>query len=203
LPENYNVSDWAESELYKAIELDLIPLSLLEEDTDFTRPISRAEFAGIVVKTYESLANTQVLPATVNPFVDTSEIDVLKAFNAGIMVGYSETEFQPNIRLNREQAATALTRVFKRATIPGWSFATDANFPLTFNRSTPFAYDAHISSWAKESVYFMSANGIVVGIGNNMFAPRAMTSTDKAAGYAIATREQAITIAVRMINNLM
>jgi hypothetical protein len=104
--------------------------------------------------------------------------------------------------LNREQAATALTRVFKRSTMTGWTFETDADFPLNFTRPAPFADAASISSWANESVYFMAANGIIQGTGNNMFSPRAVTTEQQAQGYAQATREQALLIALRMVENL-
>ncbi len=58
------------------------------------------------------------------------------------------------------------------------------------------------SDWAKDSVYFMAANGIINGIGNNKFAPKNVTSADEANSYANATREQALLIAVRMVENL-
>ena len=120
----------------------------------------------------------------------------------GLMVGISETEFAPDMLLNRETAATALTRVFKRATIPGWSFATDTNYPLFFLYPPLFADNADISDWAWGSVYFMTANRIIQGIGDNMFAPRNVTSAHEAQQYATATREQAIVIALRMIESL-
>ena len=119
------------------------------------------------------------------------------------MVGVSQTAFSPDANLTREQASTALTRVYKRATMPGWSFETDADFPLTFTRPAPFADDANISPWARESVYFMAANGVILGVGNNMFAPRAVTAAQKEAGYATATREQAVLMALRMFENLV
>ena len=65
-----------------------------------------------------------------------------------------------------------------------------------------FADDADISSWAKESVYFMAANGIVGGVGNNLFAPKNITAEHEVIGYANATREQAVIIAVRMVEKL-
>lgn len=65
-----------------------------------------------------------------------------------------------------------------------------------------FADDANISSWARDSVYFMAANGIITGTGNNNFSPRAITPEEEARNYASATREQALVIAVRMIEGL-
>ncbi len=193
-------SDWAKEELAKADELGLIPEVL--DGADLTADITRAEFAAVAVKAYEALAGTAALPNTVNPFTDTSDIEVLKAYNLGITTGVSATEFEPGTLLNREQAATMLTRTFKRATMNGWTIQTDSQFALPFDMPAAFADDADISDWAKDSVYFMVANGIINGVGNNKFAPKNVTSADEANGYANATREQALLIAVRMVENL-
>lgn len=58
------------------------------------------------------------------------------------------------------------------------------------------------SDWAKDSVYFMVANGVIAGIGDNRFAPKNTTSEEEAAGFANASREQAIVISVRSFKNL-
>jgi hypothetical protein len=84
----------------------------------------------------------------------------------------------------------------------GWTFETDANYPLRFTWPALFADDRNISGWARESVYFMVSRGIIHGMGNNIFAPDNMTSDEQARGYANATREQALAIAVRMVENL-
>lgn len=200
LNSTYVTSPWAESEIDKAEEYGLIPEIL--EHAVMDEPITRQEFAAVAVKVYEKLAGTAALPAVVNPFTDCSELEVLKAYNLNVVVGISQTEFAPDLLLNREQAATMLTRVFKRVTMPGWSYAEDASFPLPFTQPAPFADDAQISDWARDSVYFMAANHIINGIGENKFAPRNETSAQEAQGYANATREQALSIAVRMVDNL-
>lgn len=95
-----------------------------------------------------------------------------------------------------------LARTFKRATMPGWTMEQDASYPLSYTKPAPFADDAQIALWAKDSVYFMAANGIIGGVGNNRFAPTNVTTAQQAAKYANATREQALAIAVRMVENL-
>ncbi len=195
-----NASDWATEELARADELGLIPEVL--DGADLTADITRAEFAAVAVKAYEALAGTAALPNTVNPFTDTADIEVLKAYNLGITTGVSATEFEPDTLLNREQAATMLTRTFKRATMNGWTIQTDAQFALTYEKPALFADDADISDWAKDSVYFMAANGIINGVGDNKFAPKNVTTEEQATRYANATREQALIIAVRMVENL-
>jgi len=193
-------SEWAVSELEKAEEMGLIPETL--EGADLTADITRAEFAAVAVKVYEALSGTAALPNTVNPFTDTSDMEVLKAYNLGVTTGISADKFAPKELLNREQAATMLTRTFKRATMNGWTIQTDSQFKLDYTKPALFADDKDISAWAKDSVYFMAANNIINGVGNNKFAPKNVTSADEANGYANATREQALIIAMRMVENL-
>lgn len=195
-----NASSWATEELKKADELGLIPDSLKKED--LTKPITRAEFASVSVKVFEALSGTKAIPAINNPFTDTNDVEVLKAYNLGVTTGTASDKFSPNMLLNREQAATMLTRVFKRVTLVGWTIQTDSQFTLSYTKVTPFTDDEKISNWAKDSVYFMVANEIIKGTGNNMFSPRSTTPEEEARNYASATREQALIIAVRMVENL-
>ena len=196
------MSDWARVEVEKAGELGVIPDSLLTRGTNLTQPITREEFAAVSVKTYEALSGVNAIPAIYNPFTDCKNTEVLKAYNVGITVGTSATTFEPYELLNREQAATMLTRVFKRVAIPGWTFQTDGDYRLSYPNQQRFSDDSLISDWAVESVYFMVANKIIFGLGNNTFAPRNVTTAEEAQKYANATREQALIIAARMVENL-
>ena len=197
---DFQASTWAQNELAEAEKLNLIPDSL--KNGDLTKSITREEFAEVSVKAYEALTGKKATPVASNPFVDTKNTEVLKAYNLGITTGTSATTFEPNALLNREQAATMLTRTYKKATIDGWTIVDDSKFPLEYTKSNTFADDKDISSWAKDSVYFMNANGIINGVGDNKFAPKNTTSAEEAVGYANATREQAIIIATRMVKNL-
>ncbi|MBC8535152.1 S-layer homology domain-containing protein [Feifania hominis] len=155
-----------------------------------------------MVKVYEALSGTAAIPAVNDPFTDCTDVEVLKAYNIGAVGGVTENTYEPDSLLSREQASTMLTRVFKKVSIPGWTLATDDQFSLNYTKPAPFADDAQISDWAKDSVYFMAANGIMGGMDNNMFAPKNVTTKQQAEGYANATREQALLIAVRMVLNL-
>jgi len=90
--------------------------------------------------------------------------------------------------------------VFKKWHFNGWTYETDENFKLNYTRSARFADDASISNWAYDSVYFMAANEIILGYTNNTFRPR--TTANDPVGYANATREQALLIALRMVENM-
>ncbi|MBQ6835852.1 MAG: S-layer homology domain-containing protein [Clostridia bacterium] len=194
-------SEWANAELEKADVLGLIPESLV--GADLTKPITRAEFAAVSVKTYEAIAGVKAKDPTVeNPFKDTTDKEVLKAYEIGITTGTGDgTTFSPNDLLNREQAATMLTRVYKKTSMNGWTMAKDGEFVLEYTKPAQFSDDANISGWAKDSVYFMAANKIIQG-SEGKFMPKATTDAEIAIGYAQATREQALLIAVRMVENL-
>ncbi len=183
-------SEWAEEELSKAVSYSLMPTVLSESDV--SKPINRLEFAAVSVKLYEAFGG--VPPRnTENPFTDTDNTEVIQAYHAGITTGTSETTFSPEELLSREQAATMLTRIYSM---------TQKTADLTIGNVEKFADDADISDWARESVYFMYANGIITGIGDNKFAPQNMTPEQEAALYANSTREQSLALAVRMYEKL-
>ena len=182
-------SDWAVPEMERANGQGLIPDSL--KNKDLTSNVTRAEFAAVAVKVYENLTGTKATAPAKNPFTDTSDAEVLKAYNTGLMVGVSESKFDPGAILNREQMATALTRVLKRAYIPGWTMQADGDYTLNFAQPSKFADDAATSDWAKPSVYFMFAKEIISGTGGNQFSPKQN-----------ATREQSVAIGLRIVEKL-
>lgn len=186
-----NASAWATPELEKANKAGLIPDCL--KGQDLTRDITRAEFAALSVKLYEVMSGKTAAPATQNPFTDTADPEILKAYALGITKGTTPTTFQPKLLIPREQVATMLTRTLQAAKPTVKPDATGA---------VPFADDGQISSWAKESVYFMAKQEIIKGVGGNKFAPRNTTPAQDAAGYANATREQSIAIAMRSLEKL-
>jgi len=181
-------SDWAKSEIVRASVQGIIPDCLAGKD--LTEDISRQEFAAVAVKTFEILAKSKAVPASENPFRDCDDSEVLKAYKLGITEGTSATTFEPDIVLTRETAATMLTR----------SYMIAKNVPeLRFSMPVRFADDQNISPWAYDSVYFMATKGVIKGGANNLFMPRALTVNEKAAGYGNATREEALLIALRMV----
>jgi hypothetical protein len=180
-----NASNWAKAELNKAAEYGLIPESL--KGSDMTKPITREEFAELAVKLYEKTTGTAASAASPNPFIDTKNPEILKAFKLGVTTGTSATTFAPKELTNREQVATMLSRAI-RVMAPGGDFST-AGAPT-------FSDQKDISSWALEHVKFMSKSGIIKGT-DSKFMPKAVTTAQTAAGYATTTREQAIAMSVR------
>ena len=199
-------SEWFEDEamgdnINQEIFDSLVPPEL--QNRDLTRDITRAEFCAVAVRLYEQMGGQQ-LDATVldAPFTDTSSDAVKKAYALGITNGVSATSFAPYTNINREQLATMLTRVYKALNLPGWTLATDDQYQLDYSGTTPFADDGDISAYAKPSVYFMVKNEVIKGTSPTTFSPRNVTAAQEAIGYANASREQALIMAVRMFQKL-
>ena len=199
-------SEWFEDEamgdnINQEVFDSLIPAEL--QNRDLTRPITRVEFCAVAVRLYEQMGGQQLDAATLTvPFTDTSSDAVKKAYALGITNGVSDTSFAPYTNISREQLATMLTRVYKALNLPGWTLATDSQYQLDYSGVTPFADDKDISAFAKPSVYFMVKNEVIKGTSATTFSPRNVTAAQEAVGYANASREQALIMAVRMFQKL-
>lgn len=180
----YSSSEWAKEELEKADNAEIIPQEF--DGEDFTQDITRMGFAKIILKTYEVISQKTVEAQTDNPFEDSTDEDVLKVYSLGIINGVDSNRFDPDGFLTREQAATMLARTYKK--ISGESLSENGE-ELDFEKGEDFADDEEISDWAKESVYFMSANELVKGVGDNRFAPKNHISVEQAIIAALRLEE--------------
>ena len=182
-------SNWAKPELQKANDLGLIPDIL--KGADMTKPITREEFAELAVVLYERVTDKKSEPVSPNPFTDTANPQILKAYNLGITSGTSQTTFSPKVLINREQCAAMLFRAIKAIHPQGdYSVVGVKDFPD----------QKHISSWAVEATKYMNKIGVIAGDAQGNFMPKATTPAQEAAGYGMATREQAIALSVRTHN---
>ena len=172
-----SVDDWAKEEMAKAEEKGLIPETFASIDA--TKPITRLEFAAVAVKLYEAISGKKAEPVAVNPFTDTNDEYVLKAYALGITLGTSETTFTPNAEITREQMATMLTRALNKAGI---------NTEYDITNATKFADDSNLNDWGRPSVYFMAKEEIIKGVGDNRFN-----------GLGNAKVEEAIAITLRSV----
>lgn len=179
-------SPWAMNELKQASEFGLIPDIL--NGADLTKPITREEFAVLAVLLYEKTTGQKAQPVSPNPFTDTQNPDILKAYSLGITSGTSATTFEPNLIINREQCAVMLFGAIK-AIAPKADYST-AGVP-------DFPDQKYVSSWAVAGTKYMSKIGIIQGDDKGYFMPKATTTAQEAAAYGTATREAAILMTVR------
>ncbi|NTV91283.1 MAG: S-layer homology domain-containing protein [Clostridiales bacterium] len=184
-------SSWAVPELQKAEGLGLIPSIL--KGADLTRPITREEFCELAVLLYEEVTGKASEAASPNPFMDTTNIRILKAFNLGITNGVTASTFEPATLINREQCAAMLFRAIK-AINPVGNYITAG--------VKGFPDQKHISGWALDAAKYMAKLGIIKGDSTGCFMPKAITTAQTAAGYGMATREAAILMAVRSYESL-
>jgi hypothetical protein len=167
-------STWAHGYINEAYNKNLIPETLQDKYIENT---TRAEFAALAVILYETVTG-KVIEADVNRFTDTNDINAAKAAAIGVTTGTGDgSTFSPNVLLNREQAATMLSRL-----------ANAVGQPLPEHTAT-FVDNEQVSSWAVEAVGQMQTTNIMGGVGGNRFAP----------GDPY-TREQSIVTILRLFN---
>ena len=160
------VDDWAANLVNEAIAKDLFPAHL--KGQDLREPITRTQFAALSVRLYEAMSGQTVPVFTgTNPFTDTTDPEVLKA----------STSFGAGTQLNREQAATMLSAVYRKlgGTIPP-------------QEAAPFSDRGSISAWAMDSVCFAASKGVISGYEDGRFGPK--DSAQRQACLIMALRMQ-------------
>ena len=169
--------------------------------SDYTRAITRGQFASLAVRYYETLMSDitgEDYTIAVNPgddvFADsTGNTDMAKAYTLGILGGYNSAPDRsgvyvgPNDLITREQAATMLTRLmeqlidaFNEVGRTGWTVWYADNLPFTDS----------ISDWAYDGVRAVYGVGAMTGTTGTTFSAKA--------NYTI---EQSIVTIMRIDNN--
>lgn len=166
-------SSWAEPEIDDAYAYGLTYPGVM---ANFTQYITREEFCTLAVRLHESLTGQSAEPGS-NPFDDTDNPEILKAYNLGIVKGISATAFAPQNKITRQEICVMIYRALDTS-IPSLDKSTDGDFP--------FDDQSQVASWASDSVRFAYKNEIMKGMGNRLMAPLSNT-----------TREQAIVLLKR------
>ena len=169
---DYRCSPWAAEEMAEAAGLGFLPADLLG---DCTRPITRRDYARVALNFVSELQyNYHVGTAFFTeaycqaksrkpaaPFQDAPEEELTQARSIGLIQGRSETEYDPDSGITRQEAALILRRAYSRYTDPE---ALEA---------APAAYTdgEKIAAWAMEGVDFVTAAGVMQGVGEGKFDP--------------------------------
>jgi len=175
-----DLSGWAAPEVNEAKNESLVTDKVM---IDFPADITREEFCELAVLLYEKMTGNKAV-ASQNPFSDTSNPEILKAYNLGIVSGIGEGKFAPANKVTRQEISAMLLRTLKAA-MP--NIVTKAEFKTEF-------HDANaVAPWAIEAVKFMNANGVLNGStladGTSYILPKGNT-----------TKEQAILMILRAFN---
>ncbi len=170
-------SDWAEDYIKSMMLEELSSQALLDSDK-FQQPITREEFAELTVILYAKAKNITVDEIVQwNPFNDTDNKMVAKAYNIGIVSGTGRDKlerlvFSPSNKVTRQEIAVMLVKELKLLGID-----------VSIDTELEFSDENVIATWAYDSVAFASRNGILSGVGENKVAPT-----------SFATREQALVL---------
>jgi hypothetical protein len=162
-------SEWAQDSIWLLSSHDLLTENLLEDDK-YQDPITREEFAELAVGVYIKAKGTPLekIDGT-HPFLDTSNLNIGRAYNLGIIKGISDRRFAPNKEITRQEIATIL-----------WRQANIMDIPTKIYKTASFRDMYRVSKWAKEAVSFCSQEGLMMGIGNNRIAPSENTTREQA-----------------------
>ena len=130
---------------------------------------------GMFVTVLGRIENIDPTQADASGFMDVPEDAYYAGYvgwaaRSGIVVGVSDSVFEPERAISRQEICMIVHRYLV------WKDVSLQTVPLA-----QFADDAQIAEWAKESVYVCRSAGIVHGVGDNHFAPNVMARRCEAA----------------------
>ena len=169
--------------------------------SDYTRAITRGQFAALAVRYYETLmgditGENYTIPVNSGDdvFADsTGDENMAKAYTLGILGGYNSAPDRsgvyvgPNDLITREQAATMLTRLMEKL-IVAFDSVGRTGWTVWYADSLPFTDS--ISDWAYDGVRAVYGVGAMTGTTGTTFSPKS--------NYTI---EQSIVTIMRIDNN--
>ena len=204
-------SNWAAEDIITAISMGYLdddpdvfgyqPAVTNLLGSDYTRAITRGQFAALAIRYYETLmgditGEDYTIPVNSGDdvFADCSgDENMAKAFNLGILGGYNSADTRagvyvgPNDNITREQAATMLTRLMEHPIVAfdsvgrtGWTVWYADNLPFT----------DEIADWAYDGVRAVYGVGAMTGTTGTTFSAKSP--------YTI---EQSIVTIMRIDNN--
>jgi len=159
-------SAWAKPELELAYTYGLTYPTVMNS---FTRPITREEFCVIVVKLYEKLTGTTAQAGT-SPFSDTTNPEIVKAYNLGVVQGTGAGKFSPAASITRQEIATMIYRALGKAVYP-LAAVNQTDFPFTDK--------AKVASWALQGMEFAYQNAIMKGVSATTIDPLSNTTREQ------------------------
>lgn len=162
-----NASEWAKPELVEAEKKGLLSPVINES---FKAKITREKFSGIVIKFYEALTGESLATVAKNPFTDTVNAEVLKAYDLGIVKGISPSKFSPNNFITREEMSVMLIRALDKA-------KPEFDYNYDYFR---FEDEKEFSTWSQSSIKLLRSMGIILGDTNNNFNPKKSTTIEEA-----------------------
>ncbi len=153
-------SHWAKAELLRAAELRIWEVPAEGESFAPNKPVSRAEWVLLLVRALglEATNEAATFPDLKGQDKELKEA-IAAALQAGIVNGFEDGSFRPDEEVTRAQMAVMLTRALKLSA---------GSVPAA---GSIFADDQSLPAWARDSVYALSAQGVLKGRDGKAFAP--------------------------------
>lgn len=164
-----NLSPWAKEELKEMDGLGLIPEVLLGQD--MTAPITRGQMCYVAMEAYLSFNPNPIFRVEESPFTDADDPVITKAYYLGLISGFPDGTFRPDVPITREQ-------FFKIAV----NFLSVCGYPHEDSPSTRldrFTDAESLSSYALPCARLLVALGIVQGDGSRLL-PKSNTQCQQA-----------------------
>jgi len=168
-PSNWAVNDVNDA---KSIGLDLNNIEA------FDKPLTRKEFVKVIMNFYSLVSDTSMPVSGVNPYSDTTNSQIIKTYELGIVKGIDNTRFNPDGLLTRQEASLILYRLFNNLS-PGVNYSS--------NVLHEFSDSADISSWAYESIQFMYDHKILLGTSQNTIKPKEFITLEQSVALFMRT----------------
>ena len=177
-------SDWARADLLAAESANLLPESFA--GADMTQPITRQEFCTVALEIYEQLTGTPAPRAMNSNFTDTTDNDVNRACELGLVSGRGNGMFMPDAQMTREEMFGTLYNLLK---------VTDRLVPLEAGEAEALLADfrdrGEIADWAVVPIATMLKLELTSGANPGLMEPKGTPS-----------REQAVVLALRFATDL-
>ncbi len=164
-------SNWAKLEVETAIQNELVPTDLMKE---YDRDITRSEYTLLALKLLNKTGQAIEIKEH-TPFYDIDghkyEEQLVRAYNAGIISGYGDGEFNPDKRISREEIATLVVKLLKQI---------NPEKSVAINQSYNFIDKDQISSWAMDYINYCYENNILKGINDLEINPKGEATIEQA-----------------------
>ncbi len=188
-------SDWAKNEIKRAEGYGILDSWI----TDYQKPITRKEFAHLIVDTLFEFLDINIyefvdeVSREVSPeldgtmprvFTDVYDTYVFAAVALGITDGVSDTEFAPDRSITRQEIAVMMRRALK-------SLEINAEVELVTENPdiSAFSDGNLVADWAKASVGTLVHNNIMHGTSDTTLSPLDTTTTEQAIALAVRIYE--------------
>ena len=175
-------SEWAVNEVdYRAADF----LKSATGDLDYAKSITREEFAIVALYIYAAISGMELPEMSVEtPFADCNNPLVVTAYGLGLVKGVSDSEFNPEASVTREQICVMLARISEKL-VPELNMDAIKSYLPALDS---FADGSLVSDWATDSVKLMVMAGLIKGTDEGKINPLGNCTVQEA--LIIAKRAQ-------------